>query len=408
MSSSDAAGEKGKVVCGMKRLLKTILLQDRKLVHPASSEAAKRPYLGLDQVESQTGRILAQQPTDYEVGDSTTFAFDDRHILYGKLRPYLNKVALPDFAGRCTTELIPFLPSDSVDRGFAAWILRSPVVLARACAQNNGSRMPRADLDHLLSLEISLPDLPTQRRIAARLKEQMAGVEAARKAVEEQNHGCSLLLSRFTSEVFSDFESGPKMSFGNLIADLRNGLYKHDSFYGSGTLILKMFNIGRFDGSWNMDRVDQLRLTDEEKGTFGLRKGDILINRVNSKELVGKCALCGSHQEGAVFESKNIRLRVDTSKVLPSFACAWLNSDSARSQITERSRQIVGQSTINRSDIESLKIPLPSLEAQKIAVHRIETFRDVHSQMKFLLEDSYRAVSALPAAYLRAAFEGIE
>lgn len=187
----------------MKRRLKTILVQDRKIVAPRSLEAAKRPYIGLDQIESQTGRISEPQPSDIEVGDGTTFAFDHRHILYGKLRPYLNKVALPEFSGRCTTELIPFLPSESVDRSFAAWILRSPDVLARACSQNNGSRMPRADLDHLLDFEIPLPDLPTQRRIAALLKEQMAGVAAARKAVEAQQQAVTPLFEKLLSEAFS-------------------------------------------------------------------------------------------------------------------------------------------------------------------------------------------------------------
>lgn len=186
----------------MKKRLAEILIQDRRTLDPQSEEAHKRPYLGLDQVESQSGRILSNVTLAQSEGESTTFAFDKRHILYGKLRPYLNKVALPAFTGRCTTELIPFLPGEEVDRDFAAWLLRSPVVLARACSQNNGARMPRVDMDHFLKFEVDVPDLPTQRRIAAQLKEQMAGVEAARKAVEAQQEAVDPLFEKLLAEAF--------------------------------------------------------------------------------------------------------------------------------------------------------------------------------------------------------------
>src|SRR2546423_139844 len=87
--------------------LADICMQDRRIVEPGSNAAETLPYLGLEDIESETGRIRwASLDGRTEQVKSSTFAFDERHILYGKLRPYLNKVALPTFAGRCTTELI--------------------------------------------------------------------------------------------------------------------------------------------------------------------------------------------------------------------------------------------------------------------------------------------------------------
>ena len=97
--------------------------QDRQIIEPGTHHAAGRPYFSLEHIESNTGRILRHPSQALEgEGQSTTFAFDSRHVLYGKLRPYLNKVALPDFVGRCTTELIPLLPSVEVSREFLIWI----------------------------------------------------------------------------------------------------------------------------------------------------------------------------------------------------------------------------------------------------------------------------------------------
>lgn len=93
--------------------------EDRQIVEPFKPRAAELPYLGLEHIEGTTGRIMRDTHVGANgEGRSATFAFDSRHVLYGKLRPYLNKVALPEFAGRCTTELIPLLPASSVHREF--------------------------------------------------------------------------------------------------------------------------------------------------------------------------------------------------------------------------------------------------------------------------------------------------
>ena len=178
--------------------------QDRNVIEPQSALAQTLPYLSLEHVESGTGRILKK---DNEVasdeGVSATFAFDCRHVLYGKLRPYLNKVALPDFAGRCTTEMIPLLATHGTDREFLGWVLRRPETVDAAMRGKTGSRMPRADVDELMNLLIPLPPLSEQRRIAAILREQMAAAERARKAIEEQLEAINKLPAAILRKAFN-------------------------------------------------------------------------------------------------------------------------------------------------------------------------------------------------------------
>ena len=284
-----------------------LCVQDREIIEPRSTEAQERSYLSLEHIFSGSGVIVKDESLAVEdEGRSSTFAFDNRHVLYGKLRPYLNKVALPDFAGRCTTELIPLLPKPETDREFLAWMLRRQETVAFAMQGKTGSRMPRADMDELMKMEVPFVPLADQRRLAVQLREQMAEVERARAAVQAQLDAAQTLPAALLRAVFTSpaAQRWPKHKLGDLLEDARNGLYKPDHFCGRGTPILKMFNIGRLNGQWDLTRVDKMEVTDNEQEQFGLRVGDIMFNRVNSRELVGKCAVVDESTSGAVFESK--------------------------------------------------------------------------------------------------------
>ena len=168
--------------------LRDLCCEDRRIVEAGSVEAADLPYLSLEDIESNTGRILvepAQIPA--LAGQSTTFRFDVRHVLYGKLRPYLNKVALPSFAGRCTTELIPLLPRPNVSRSLVALLLRRPQTVIAAMRGVTGARMPRANLDEVLSQEVVVPSMLTeQEALAVEVLARLAAVHRAQFLCREQ------------------------------------------------------------------------------------------------------------------------------------------------------------------------------------------------------------------------------
>ena len=177
--------------------------QDRIIIESGSQAAARRPYLGLEDIESNSGKILKKHSdVAIEEGISTTFAFGPDHVLFGKLRPYLNKVALPDYEGRCTTEIIPLLPADGVDRRYLAWLLRRQETVAEAMREKTGSRMPRADIDELLKLIMPLPPLSEQSRIATVLNEQMPVIEKGRAAAEAQLEATKALPAAYLRQVF--------------------------------------------------------------------------------------------------------------------------------------------------------------------------------------------------------------
>ncbi len=177
-------------------------VQERKAITSDRPEYTEMPYLGLEHIEGSTGRILvSEKAARGSESTSNNFCFTPEHVLYGKLRPYLNKVALPDFSGRCSTEIIPLRPVD-MDRGFLAWFLRRSDTVEYAMRGKTGSRMPRASMKELLLLPIPLPPLAEQRRIVAALETRLAAAERARHAALSQLNALEAMPAALLRKVF--------------------------------------------------------------------------------------------------------------------------------------------------------------------------------------------------------------
>lgn len=119
--------------------------------------------LNLDMVESQTGRIL-----DYlivsksEIGNSTC-AFDTSNVLYSKLRPYLNKVVIPDRCGFATSELVPLQPvKEKINREYLAFVLRSDEFVNTISEKVAGAKMPRVSMSDFRSFDVPIPPYELQ------------------------------------------------------------------------------------------------------------------------------------------------------------------------------------------------------------------------------------------------------
>ena len=158
---------------------------DRQHVRPGDPNAAQLPFVGMANVGAGNGVIDFDSDSSIGSQKSTAFRFDTRHVLYGKLGPSLNKVATPESEGRCSTELIPLLPRDGVDRRFLAQLLQRRETLDYVMASATGSRMPRTDMKALLSMRAPVAPLDEQRRIVAILS-RAAKIERLRAQAAER------------------------------------------------------------------------------------------------------------------------------------------------------------------------------------------------------------------------------
>ena len=150
------------------------------LVQPRSERVSPsdRPtalYIGLEHVQAHTNEILGTVPASSMASSAASFEVGD--VLYGRMRPYLNKVVRPKFAGLASAEFIILPASEALDSNFLLKRLTSVDFVEFACSQYEGDR-PRVKFDALGRFEINLPPPAEQTRIVAKLEELLSDLDA--------------------------------------------------------------------------------------------------------------------------------------------------------------------------------------------------------------------------------------
>jgi type I restriction enzyme S subunit len=383
--------------------------QDRRIVEPGSDLAERLPYLSLQHVESKTGRIL-RQPTEtiQDEGKSTTFAFDPRHVLYGKLRPYLNKVALPDFDGRCTTEIIPLLPENETDRHYLAWLLRTDETVNAAMRQRTGSRMPRADMDDLLTLEVPKPPLEEQKRIAAILNEQMGAVERARAAAEAQLEAAKALPAAYLRQVFP--QSGQELPAGwhwvrlGEVCEInprRPELARKDD---SLTTFVPMSAVDERLGT--IVRAETKPFGQVRKGYTYFEDCDVLFAKITPCMQNGKHAIARNLVGGFGFGTTEFHVLRRGPAVIPD----WIHFFIRQPEVLENAKAhftgAVGQQRVPETYLAELEISLPPVDEQKRIAAMLNEQMASAERARKAIEEELDGINKLPAALLRRAFNG--
>lgn len=170
----------------------------------------------------------------------------------------------------------------------------------------------------------------------------------------------------------------PLVPIKDISIDLQYGTSSLASTEPVGLPILRMNNLQ--DDEWDLRDLKYIDLPQSEAETYQLKEGDLLFNRTNSKELVGKCGVF--NQKGHwVFASYLIRVALDESKALPDFVSAFLGTKAGRVQIGRVSRQIAGMSNINAEEIRQLVIPLPPVSLQADLVTELQLARQKRSDL---------------------------
>lgn len=127
--------------------------------------------LNLDMIESNTGKVIEKV---YEISDNTLSVqpFDEDNVLFSKLRPYLNKVVVPDEYGLATTELVPLRPNQEVlNKVFLSYLLRSQQFVTFANKISGGTKMPRMPLAELRNFKCILPPMSEQLKFVSIAKQ---------------------------------------------------------------------------------------------------------------------------------------------------------------------------------------------------------------------------------------------
>ena len=261
-----------------------------------------------------------------------------------------------------------FSVTPELDQQYLFYYLKSDFALQRIKAVARGSVRDNLKLEMLYEFPIRIPSISEQKDIAGKL-DKVKQILALRE--QELSSLDDLIKARFV-EMFGDPELNPMEwpveALGDVLSvEPQNGLYKPQSDYvqdGTGIPILRIDAF--YDGKVNdFSRLKRLNCTDTERSRYLLMENDVVINRVNSLEYLGKCAWITGLIEPTVFESNMMRFHVDESRIDPCYMTRLLCSTFIYKQILNRAKKAVNQASINQGDVQSFKILVPPIKLQK-------------------------------------------
>ena len=312
----------------------------------------------------QQSRINCIQTVGSAGLKSNKFHFSDRHVLFGKLRPYLRKIARPEFSGVCSTDIIPILPKAGVSRDYLFYFLRTPDTVNLATSRCSGANLPRLGPKQLASFKIPLPPLAEQKRIAGILD----AADALRTKRREALAQLDILIQSTFLDMFGDPVTNPMGWPPTLLSAIseqfRDGPFgsnlKSSHYVESGVRVIRLQNIG-------VGEIlnDDLAFISEEHFASLPRNhcqpGDVIIATMGDPNL--RACIVPLALACALNKADCILMRVDMTKVDAIYVCWLLNNPR---MISMALRLVRGQTRgrISLGRLKELQIHLPPIERQ--------------------------------------------
>lgn len=424
------------------------------------SELRGVPYLSLEHIESNTNQILGHG--DSSDVRSTTSVFHSGDVLYGKLRPYLNKVAVPDFDGVCSTDILVLPKSPYLESRFLMWFLTQPSVVAFANHNSTGIQLPRISFDKLAALDVPCAPLTEQRRICDALDELVGRVSRSRTRLEAvlkaaaqfrqsvlstacegrltENWRQSQPVSKHSEDPIARITESRRTAWLVTPRSRPKKTYK-EAIEPSGELGVEL------PPSWAAATIDQVT-TKITKGTspnwqgfeyvrhgvpfvrsqnvrWGvldlsdlvylspkfnethqssvIRQGDVLLNLVGAS--IGRAAVATAAIDGANCNQAVGLLRAVPDGLNRTYLLYCLLSPHTQSHI-HTTKVDVARANFNLDDVRPTIIPVPPLDEQNEIVHRVEALLELAATIEMRCRSALTQLEELPASLLAKAFRG--
>lgn len=418
------------------------------------SDAPQLPFVGMDDIPNDGLRVLNTKP--FAQMKSAGNKFEPGDVLYGRLRPYLNKTAIASAEGAASGELLAI--KTEIDANFFQFFLHYRGFINRAMATVSGDR-PRIDFSTISEFKFPLAPLPEQRRIVERIESLFAEIAEGEAALEDARKGLetfrrALLKAAVTGELTRDWrennqpnETGhdllarikaerdatPKSGRGKKAAasppldtsDLpelpegwawatledvkasnqRNGISIAGSSSPPGVKAMRLDALTA--SGLNLDAVRYIPLKEDRIEDYKVNRGDFLVSRANgSAELVGRAILVEEVNEVVVFPDTMIRYPLGKDQRVGRWIEAAWSSPFGRRQIRRLAKTTAGILKISQEDIAQIFLPMPPLAEVDEILRRATAALIINTDTLEFLKDRAADATRLRQAILKSAFEG--
>lgn len=255
-----------------------------------------------------------------------------------------------------------------------------------------GGAQPNISQGIVKNLKIPIPPMEEQKRIADIL-DRAEALRAKRRAALAQ---LDELTQSIFIDIFGDPVNNPKgwpiCNIGDLLESASYGTSEKAGTTGKYP-VLRMNNITR-TGEMDLTNLKFMDLADNQKERYLVRVGDVLFNRTNSAELVGKTAIFRKEKKPMAYAGYLIRLRVNNQND-PEYLSGFLNTGYSKRMLRGMCKSIIGMANINATEIQAMKIPQPPLELQNEFsrhVSTIEKLKATHRASLAELDDLFASL----------------
>ncbi len=275
--------------------------------------------------------------------NSSAKLFPPKTVLLAMYGATIGACSILQFEAATNQACAAILPSDVCNEVFLYYyfLFIKPSLINKGV----GGAQPNISAGLIKNLEIPLPPLPEQQKIASILDVADSLRQKDQQLIEKYTALSQSLFLEMFGDPLANPNKWPIISLGNIIEEgPQNGLYKPSSDYGTGTPII------RIDSFHNrvveLDKLKRVRVNDSELNKFEIFEGDFVINRVNSPSHLGKCGFVLEVKERMVFESNMMRIKFNNSMVNNAFMLLILSSQHVKRQILNSAKDAVNQSSI--------------------------------------------------------------
>lgn len=360
-------------------------------------------YIGLEHIDPAAFTVSRFGNPKDVVSSKTCFRKGD--ILYGKLRPYLDKAVLARGKGICSTDILVFRPREKVCPLFVLALIHSTPFISYAIQTTHGVNHPRTSWTSLRDFQCPIPPLPHQERIAAvlwKIQQAVAIEDGLVRAARDLKK--SLLRHIFTrglrNEPLKETEIGPLpeswevKQFGDFASVITKGSsprWQGFEYCNDGVLFVRSQNVGwgrlEFD-----DKVYLPHSFNEKEIRSILKEGDVLINLVGAS--IGRVALATDQVEGANTNQAVCLVRLNLDKLDNRFVVHYLLTDIGQFQI-QHNRKDIARANISLTDVKQFLVAVPPIDEQREIASITQTVDrkiEVHESKKRVLQDLFKTM----------------
>ena len=250
-------------------------------------------------------------------------------------------------------------------------------------------------LENLINPILKLPTIEFQNKIVKKLDTLKEILDISRKKLNMLSDFNKSLFTTMFGDIKTNDKNWEIKKLGEVI-QTQYGTSKKATSIITGFPILRMNNI-TYSGEMDYRDLKYIELSDNEKEKFLLKKGELLFNRTNSKELVGKTGLF-ELDTPMVFAGYLIKMR-PSNLIHSKFLLFFMNSEFMKKLLYNKAKNIVGMANINAKELEDFSIILPPIELQNKFAERIEKIEKLSFEIEEAIKEAENLYNSLISKY---------